>query len=68
MAGLITRALNVPTDIAGCIVLFISLPVMTVVPMIAAQNGKEGSYATGIAVASFVACIITIPLVAFLVL
>lgn len=57
-----------PYEIAGCMVLYVALPVMTVVPMIAMQNGDEGAYATGIAVASFVACLVTIPLVAFVVL
>ena len=41
---------------------------MTVVPMIATHNGDEGPYATGIAVASFIACIATIPLVALVIL
>jgi len=67
-AGLASKALGMAPDVAGCIALFVALPVMTVVPMIASQNGDEGPYATGIAVASFVACIATIPLVAFVVL
>lgn len=66
--GLAAHALNVPYEIAGCMALYVALPVMTVVPMIAMQNGDEGAYATGIAVASFVACLVTIPLVAFVVL
>ena len=43
-----------------------SLPVMTVVPMIVAQRGNEGDYAAGITVATLVASVVTIPLVQFL--
>ena len=68
VAGAIANALSLPSEIVGCIVLFIALPVMTVVPMIAGQNSEEGPYATGIAVLSFVACLVTIPLVAFVAL
>lgn len=44
-----------------------ALPVMTVVPMVVANNGKEYEYATGITVVTLVASIVTIPLVVFLV-
>ena len=67
-AGLLAGFLGASPEIAGCIALFIALPVMTVVPMIATQNGNEGAYATGIAVVTFIACVVTIPLVAFIVL
>ena len=67
-AGLLAGFLGASPEVAGCIALFIALPVMTVVPMIATQNGNEGAYATGLAVVTFVACVITIPLVAFVVL
>ena len=68
IAGTCASALGLSADIVGCIVLYIALPVMTVVPMVSAQNGAEGSYATGLAVMSFFACVITIPLVTFVAL
>ena len=55
-----------PNMVMG-LVLIMALPVMTVVPMIATQNGREGEYATGITVATLVVSIASIPLVAFLV-
>ena len=67
-AGTIAGAVALPADIVGCTAFYVALPVMTVVPMISAQNGNEGAYATGIAVMTFVACVVTIPIVAFLVL
>lgn len=42
--------------------------ILAVVPMIASINGHEGDYATGIPVVSFIACVVTIPLVAYVVL
>lgn len=68
VAGLCASALGFSAELVGCIALYIALPVMTVVPMISAQNGSEGPYATGIAVMTFIACVITIPLVAFVAL
>lgn len=68
IAGICASVLGFSADIVGCIVLYIALPVMTVVPMVSAQNGAEGSYATGLAVMTFVACVITIPLVTFVAL
>lgn len=68
MASLCASALGLSADIIGCMVLYIALPVMTVVPMVSAQNGSEGPYATGLAVMTFVACVITIPVVAFVAL
>ena len=67
-AGMLATAVGLSPEISGCIALYIALPVMTVVPMISAQNGNEGAYATGIAVVTFVACVLTIPLVALFVL
>lgn len=46
--------------------IIMSLPVMTVVPMVVANNGKEYEYATGITVVTLVVSIVTIPLVVFL--
>ena len=68
IAGMCASVLGFSADIVGCIVLYIALPVMTVDPMVSAQNGIEGSYATGLAVMSFFACVITIPLVTFVAL
>lgn len=68
IAGMCASVLGFSADIVGCIVLYIALPVMTVAPMVSAQNGAEGSYATGLAVMTFVACVITIPLVTFVAL
>ena len=67
-AGMLAAAVGLSPEISSCIALYIALPVMTVVPMISAQNGNEGAYATGIAVVTFVACVLTIPLVAFFIL
>ena len=41
---------------------------MTVVPMVATQNGNEGEYASGILEVTLVVSAFTMPLVAFLVL
>lgn len=57
----------IPQGMAMALAMIAALPVMTVVPMIAAQNGHEGEYATGITVVTLVASIVTIPLVVFLV-
>ncbi|MDO4191615.1 MAG: AEC family transporter [Bacteroidales bacterium] len=66
--GFLCTYLGLSAEIAGCAALYVALPVMTVVPMISEQNGSEGAYATGIAIMTFVACVVTIPVVAFLVL
>ncbi len=66
IASRIALAVGLSPEIASCTALYIALPVMTVVPMVSAQNGDEGDYAAGIAVATFVACVATIPLVALL--
>ena len=60
-------ALGWPTDVATSMIVLMSLPVMTIVPMIASQRGHEGDYAAGIAVATLVVSVITIPLVQLLV-
>lgn len=56
-----------PEQMVMALSLIMALPVMTVVPMIAASNGDEGEYATGITVVTLIASIVTIPLVAFFV-
>lgn len=47
-------------------VAIMALPIMTVVPMIAKQNGHEGDYAAGMTVVTLVASAVTIPLVQLL--
>lgn len=56
-----------PQEMVLALAMIAALPVMTVVPMLAAQNGHEGEYATGMTVISLVASLATIPLVVFLV-
>lgn len=67
IGGKILFALGWPVDVATSMIVLMSLPVMTVVPMIATQRGHEGDYAAGIAVATLVASVATIPLVQLLV-
>ena len=64
IASRLVLAVGLSPEIASCTALYIALPVMTVVPMVSAQNGNEGDYAAGISVATFIACVATIPLVA----
>lgn len=56
-----------PEQMVLALAIIMALPVMTVVPMVVANNGKEYEYATGITVVTLVASIVTIPLVVFLV-
>ena len=56
-----------PGQMVLALAIIMALPVMTVVPMMVANNGKEHEYATGITVVTLVASIVTIPLVVFLV-
>lgn len=56
-----------PEPMVGALSIIMARPVMTVVPMLVATNGKESDYATGITVVTLVASILTIPLVVFLV-
>ena len=56
-----------PDQMVLGLAVIMALPVMTVVPMVAATNGGEGEYATGITVVTLVASIVAIPLVAFLI-
>lgn len=52
-----------PAPMVQALVIIMALPVMTVVPMVVAANGKEFEYATGITVVTLVISIFTIPLV-----
>lgn len=56
-----------PEQMVLALTIIMALPVMTVVPMVVANNGKEYEYATGITVVTLVVSIVTIPLVVFLV-
>lgn len=56
-----------PGQMVLALAIIMAPPVMTVVPMMVANNGKEHEYATGITVVTLVASIVTIPLVVFLV-
>lgn len=56
-----------PEPMVVALAIIMALPVMTVVPMIVATNGKEYAYATGITVVTLVVSIFTIPLVVLLV-
>ncbi len=56
-----------PPDMVRALAIIMALPVMTVVPLVVAANGRETEYATGITVVTLVASIATIPLVVFLV-
>lgn len=66
-ARLIAMAGIFPGQMVLALAIIMALPVMTVVPMVVANNGKEYEYATGITVVTLVASIVTIPLVVFLV-
>ena len=65
-AGRLLALTPLPGDLVSALVIIMALPVMTVVPLVASQNGHEGEYATGITVATLVASIATIPLAVLL--
>lgn len=66
LAGRLLALTALPGDLVSALVIIMALPVMTVVPMVAAQNGDEGEYATGITVVTLVASVATIPLAVLL--
>lgn len=66
LAGRLLALTALPGDLVSALVIIMALPVMTVVPMVAAQNGDEGEYATGITVVTLVASVVTIPLAVLL--
>ena len=68
LAGKLLLLTALPTELVTVFVLIMALPVMTVVPMVATQNGNEGEYASGTLEVTLVASVFTMPLVAFLVL
>lgn len=66
--GLCLAMTPLSPDLVASITMIAALPVMTVVPMIASRNGHEGDYAAGITAVTLVACIVTMPVVAFVAL
>ena len=58
-------AIGASSEMTAALVMIAALPVMTVVPMVAKDHGNEGEYAAGITAVTLVACVITIPVVAF---
>lgn len=66
--GLILKQTALPQSMIYSMIILMSLPTMTVVPMITEMRGGDGAYATGITVATLAASIVTIPLVALLIM
>ena len=66
IGGHIMMLLGLPQDTMVAMVAIMSLPIMTVVPMIATMHGNEGEYATGMTVITLVVSVATIPLVQLL--
>ena len=66
IGGHIMQAIGLPQEFCIAMVAIMSLPIMTVVPMIAKQNGHEGDYAAGMTVVTLVTSVVTIPLVQLL--
>ena len=59
---------GLPYPMVASLTMIMALPTMTVVPMIASQHGNEGDYAAGLTAATLALCLVTIPLVSFVVL
>lgn len=66
VGGHVFTLLGIPHEMAVAMVVLMSLPVMTVVPMIARAHGNCGEYAAGITVVTLAASVITVPLVQLL--
>lgn len=66
IGGHVFTLLGIPHEMAVAMVVLMSLPVMTVVPMIARAHGNCGEYAAGITVVTLAASVITVPLVQLL--
>ena len=62
-AGHAMMAVGLPEQMVACMASVMSLPVMTVVPMVVKSNGGDADYASGIAMATMVLSLLTIPLV-----
>ena len=66
LLGHLLVPLGLPYDMMTTMVIIASLPVMTVVPMIAKEHGNEGDYAAGITVITLLVAVATVPLVQLL--
>ena len=55
IGGHIMQAIGLPQEFCIAMVAIMALPIMTVVPMIAKQNGHEGDYAAGMTVVTLAA-------------
>jgi len=65
LLGKLLLMTSLPNDMIWSMIILMSLPTMTVVPMIAKMHGHEGAYAAGIMAATLAISIVTIPLVVF---
>ena len=66
IGGHILMMTGLSSEVMVSMVAIMSLPIMTVVPMIATMHGHEGEYATGMTVVTLVVSVLTIPLVQLL--
>ena len=66
VGGHVMLLLGVPHDLAVAMVVLMSLPVMTVVPMIARAYGNCGEYAAGVTAVTLAAAVVTVPIVQLL--
>lgn len=65
LLGTLLWMTGLPKELICSMIILMSLPTMTVVPMIAKTNGHEGAYAAGITIATLAISIVTIPFVVF---
>jgi predicted permease len=65
LLGKLLLMTDLPNNMIWSMIILMSLPTMTVVPMIAKMHGHEGAYAAGITVGTLAISIVTIPLVVF---
>ena len=66
IGGHVLAFIGMPHDLAVAMVVLMSLPVMTVVPMIARAHGNCGEYAAGVTAVTLAASVVTVPLVQLL--
>lgn len=65
LLGKLLLMTGLPNNMIWSMIILMSLPTMTVVPMIAKLYGHEGAYAAGITAATLAVSIVTIPVVVF---
>ena len=63
LVGRVLAYAGVSAELSCAMVVLMSLPVMTVVPMIAKANGDCGDYAAGVTAVTLAASVVTVPLV-----